>query len=70
MDYLNFNGTSYVLIADYFSKFPYLFKTKTSFWSLRDHLINLFAIEGYPDKVVTDNGPLFWAWTSTDFSPN
>ena len=59
MDYFNFNGTQYVLISDYFSKFPYMFKAKTSFWSLRDHLINLFAIEGYPYKIVTDNGPPF-----------
>ena len=36
-----------------------MFKAKTNFWSLRDHLINLFAIEGYPDEVVTDNGPPF-----------
>ena len=54
-----FNGNSYVLICDYFSKFPFMFKAKTSFWSLRDHLINLFSIEGYPDKIVSDNGPLF-----------
>ena len=27
--------------------------------SLRDHLINLFSIEGYPDEIVSDNGPLF-----------
>ena len=59
MDYFNFNGTSYVLISDYFLKFPYMFKAKTNFWCLRDHLINLFAIEGYPDEIVTDNGPPF-----------
>ena len=70
MDYFNFNGTQYVLISDYFSKFPYMFKAKTNFWSLRDHLINLFAIEGYPDEIVTDNGPLSAAKSSTDFSPS
>ena len=59
MDYFNFDGNSYVLICDYFSKFPLMFKVKTSFWSLRDHLINLFSIEGYPDEIVPDNGPLF-----------
>ena len=59
MDYFNFNGNSYILICDYFSKFPFMFKAKTSFWSLRDHLINLFSIEGYPDKIVSDNGPPF-----------
>ena len=59
MDYFNFNGNSYLLICDYFSKFPFLYKAKTSFWSLRDHLIDLFSIEGYPDKIVSDNGPPF-----------
>ena len=59
MDYFNFNGNSYVLICDYFSKFPFMYKAKTSFWSLRDHLIELFSIEGYPDKIVSDNGPPF-----------
>ena len=59
MDYLNFDGNSYVLICDYFSKFPFLYRAKTSFWSLRDHLIDLFLIEGYPDKIVSDNGPPF-----------
>ena len=59
IDYFNFNGNSYVLICDYFSKFPFLYRAKTSFWSLRDHLIDLFSIEGYPDKIVSDNGPPF-----------
>ena len=59
MDYFNFNGNSYVLICDYFSKFPFLYKVKTSFWSLRDHIIDLFSIEGYPDEIVSDNGPPF-----------
>ena len=59
MDYYNFNDNSYVLICDYFSKFPFLYRAKTSFWSLRDHLIDLFSIEGYPDEIVSDNGPPF-----------
>ena len=59
MDYFNFNGNSYILICDYFLKFPFLYKAKTSFWSLRDHLIDLFSIEGYPDEIVSDNGPPF-----------
>ena len=59
MDYFHFNGNTYVLICDYFSKFPFMYKAKTSFWSLRDHLIELFSNEGYPDKIVSDNGPPF-----------
>ena len=47
------------MICDYFLKFPFLYKAKTSFWSLRDRLIDLFSIEGYPDEIVSDNGPPF-----------
>ena len=36
-----------------------MYKAKTSFWSLRDHLIELFSIESYPDEIVSDNGPPF-----------
>ena len=32
MDYFNFNGNSYVLICDYFLKFPFLYRAKMSFW--------------------------------------
>ena len=57
MDIFYFNGISYVVIADYFSKFQYMFKMKTSFGHLQEHLIILFVIEGYPDEVVTDFSP-------------
>ena len=40
-------------------KIPFLYRAKTSFWSLRDRLIDLFSIEGYPDEIVSDNGPPF-----------
>ena len=59
INYFNFDGNSYVLICDYFSKFPFFYKAKTSFWSLRDRLIDLFSIEGYPDEIVSDNRPPF-----------
>ena len=59
IDYFTFDGNSYVLICDYFSKFPFPYRAKTSFWSLRDRLIDLFSIEGYPDEIVSDNRPPF-----------
>ena len=59
IDYFTFDGNSYVLICDYFLKFPFLYRAKTSFWSLRDRLIDFFSIEGYPDEIVSDNGPPF-----------
>ena len=59
INYFTFDGNSYVLICDYFSKFSFLYRAKTSFWSLRNRLIDLFSIEGYPDEIVSDNGPPF-----------
>ena len=44
MDYFYMNGRLYILICDYFSKFPFLFQTKTtSFANLKDHLVELFS---------------------------
>ena len=60
MDYFYSDGKLYILICDYFSKFPFLFQTRTTAWtSLKAHLTELFAIEGTPDEVMTDNGPPF-----------
>ena len=66
MDYFYMNGRLYILICDYFSKFPFLFQTKTmSFANLKDHLEELFSVEGTPDEIMSDNGPLF---NGKDFS--
>ena len=59
INYFNFKGKSYILICDYFSKFPFMYTSKTSWDSLQDRLIDLFASKGFPDKIVTDNGPPF-----------
>ena len=60
MDYFYMNGRLYILICDYFSKFPFLFQVKTmSFANLKDHLEELFSIEGIPDEIMSDNGPPF-----------
>ena len=60
MDYFYMNGRLYILICDYFSKFPFLFQVKTtSFANLKDHLQELFSVEGIPDEILSDNGPPF-----------
>ena len=47
MDYFYVNGRLHILVCDYFSKFLFLFWTKTrSFANLEDHLQELFAVEG------------------------
>ena len=60
MDYFYMNGRLYMLICNYFSKFPFLFQVKTtSFANLKDHLEELFSVEGIPDEIMSDNGPPF-----------
>ena len=59
MDFFNLLGKCYILICDYFSKFPYMFSCKTSWGSLKDHLIELFANKGYPKEIISDNGSPF-----------
>ena len=60
MDYFYMNGRLYILICDYFSKFPFLFQVKTtSFANLKDHLEELFSVEGIPNEIMRDNGPPF-----------
>ena len=60
MDHFVFNDFTYLLICDRFSKIPYCFQVKsTSFSSLSDHLIDLFALEGTPECIQSDNGPPF-----------
>ena len=56
MDHLHGNGRLYVLVCDYFGKFPFVFQTKTTrFTNLRDHLQELFMVEGTPDEIMSDN---------------
>ena len=66
MDYFYMNGRLYILICNYFSKFPFLFQTKTtSFANLKDHLVELFSVEGTPNEIISNNGPPF---NGKDFS--
>ena len=67
MDFFDLQGKSYILICDYFSKFPYMFSSKTGWGSLKDHLIELFANEGYPKEIISDNGSLFNSQEFTEF---
>ena len=60
MDHFYFNGKLYLLVCDYFSKFPFVFQTKsTSFATIKEHLQELFSIEGTPNEIMSDNGPPF-----------
>ena len=56
MDFFDLKGKCYILICDYFSKFPFMFSCKTSWGSLKDRLIDLFSNEGFPKEIISDNG--------------
>ena len=60
LDDFYMHGRLYILICDYFSKFPFLFQVKaTSFANLRDHLEELFSVEGIPNDIMSNIGPPF-----------
>ena len=53
-------GKKHLIVADYFSKFPYMFPVpSTHHFKTITHLRELFAAEGIPAVVMSDNGPPF-----------
>ena len=53
-------GRKCLIVADYFSKFPYVFQVTTgSSFKTIDHLREIFAAEGVPAIVMSNNGPPF-----------
>ena len=56
MDFFDLKGKCYILICDYFLKFPFMFSCKTSWGSLKDRLIDLFSNKGFLKEIISDNG--------------
>ena len=53
-------GKKHLIVADYFSKFPYMFPvSSTLHFKTITHLRELFAAEGVLAVVMSDNGPPF-----------
>ena len=54
------NGNSYLLVADYFSRYPEVVKLKsTTSSSIIENLKSIFSRHGIPETIVSDNGPQF-----------
>ena len=65
-DLFDYHGCQYLLLADYFSKFPVIRKLNTTTSSaIITHLKSIFAEHGIPEELVTDNGPQY---SSHEFS--
>ena len=67
MDFFDLKGKCYILICDYFSKFPFMFSCKTSWSSLKDHLIDLFSNEGFLKEIISDNSSPFNSQEFADY---
>ena len=67
-DLFQCNSTMYLLIVDYFTKFPVLFKlhSTTSEVIIR-HMKSIFSLLGTPTRLYTDNGPQFSAPVFSQF---
>ena len=51
-------GKKHLIVADFFSKFPYVFPVASAHhFKTITHLRELFAAEGIPAIVMSDNGP-------------
>lgn len=81
VDLFHFYRGEYLLCVDYFSKFPEIAKlTQTTRRHVVTALKSIFARQGIPDEVVSDNGPQFssaefgvfaenWEFVHTTSSP-
>ena len=64
-DLFYLDGQDYLLIADYYSKFPIVRKlTQTSSRNIIAQLKGIFEEQGIPRKLISDNGPQY---TSQEF---
>ena len=59
-DLFHFEGDSYLLLVDYTSHFPIVCKLKSMTGQhIADHFKQIFAENGWPDMIVSDNGPCY-----------
>ena len=63
------NGVSYLLIVDYFSRFPEAIKLKTTTSaSIIEAFKTVFSRHGIPETVMSDNGPQYASQEFTEFA--
>lgn len=64
------DGINYVVIADNYSKFPFVRKIHSNCTSntIVQIMKELFAEHGIPGKIITDNGPQYASSTFQDFA--
>ena len=59
-NFFKFQSTTYLLIADYYSRFPVIWKVHSTNASATTKILTQVPSEyGVPQTVMTDNSPLF-----------
>ena len=59
-DLFHFEGNSYLLLVDYTNRFPLVCKLKSmTTQHISYHIKQIFAEYGWPDTIVSDNGPCY-----------
>ena len=59
-DLFEYKGATYILIVDYFSRFVEILKlSTTTSTSIIVALKTIFCRHGFPETLVTDNGPQY-----------
>ena len=63
------NNSSYLLVVDYYSKFPVIKKlSSTTANAVVNQFKAIFSEHGIPEKVISDNGPQYSATEFVEFS--
>ena len=61
-DIFHFEGDSYLLLVDCTSRYPVIWKlTSMAAQNVNGHLQVIFSEYGWPDAIVSDNGPCYTA---------
>lgn len=69
-DLFFFDNDNYLIVADYYSKFPLVRKIRgrCDSYAIVRALKEIFGEQGIPRKVISDNGPQFASATFSDFA--
>ena len=63
-DIFHFKGDSYLVLVDYTSCFPIVWKLKSvTAQHITDHVKQIFVEYGWPNTIVSDNGPCYTSET-------
>ena len=68
-DLFHFKGVTYLLVVDYFSRYPEITKlTSTTSLDIINALKSTFSRYGIPEMVMSDNGPQYSSQEFRDFA--